>query len=189
MGYQLEPLAGQRQNGESNRAVQACNDFLRMGPGRSVTALMGKYQETPENSTTQSLYTLQKWATEYKWFDRAAEYDKSVEDAKNLRAKEIMHSGLSLDYERVEELKQLANQLKQQLIERGFWLSDVKQIGSGQFAERIDIERFNQALIEEIRGVLDDLARETGGRANKHQISGENGGDINIRIIREEKHG
>ena len=35
----LRLLAGRRQKGESSRAVQGCNDFLRMGPGRSIAAL------------------------------------------------------------------------------------------------------------------------------------------------------
>ena len=42
----------------------------------------------------------------------------------------------------------------------------------GEFAERVDIERFNAAIISEVRGVLDDIAKETGGRAQKLEHSG-----------------
>ncbi len=45
----IEPLVGQKQRGESYRAIQACNDYLRMGPGRSVAELRRNYQEMPEN--------------------------------------------------------------------------------------------------------------------------------------------
>lgn len=31
-----ELLAGQRQPGEKGRAMSACNDYLLMGPGRSL---------------------------------------------------------------------------------------------------------------------------------------------------------
>lgn len=176
MSYQIEPLAGQRQSGESNRAVQACNDFLRMGPGRSLTALMGKYRESQENSVTQSLNTLMKWSADYGWSERAAEYDKQTEATKNTRAKETMQSGLALDFERVDKLKRMADFLEAQIYEQGVtgtyhnvWMPDVKQIGSGEFAERVDIERFNAAIFEQYRGVLEDLAKETGGRAQRNQ--------------------
>ena len=48
---ELEPLYGQRQKGESDNAVIACNDYLRMGPGRSLAKLLGRYQNAIENSS------------------------------------------------------------------------------------------------------------------------------------------
>lgn len=50
------------------------------------------------------------------------------------------------------------------------WVADVKSIGSGEFAERVDIERFNSALVEQYRKVLEDIAKETGGRVQKQDI-------------------
>ena len=41
MTQTVELLAGQRQRSESYRAIQACNDYLRMGPTRSVGKLTG----------------------------------------------------------------------------------------------------------------------------------------------------
>jgi hypothetical protein len=41
---------------------------------------------------------------------------------------------------------------------------DVKSIGSGEFAERVDLVRFNAALLEQFRGTLDDIAQEVGQR-------------------------
>jgi len=169
-------LAGERQNGESYRAIQACNDYLRMGPGRSLTALAESYAESPQNAPTANRWTLKRWCGSYAWVERAASYDARLEDAKNARAREIMESGLALAHERVVKLKNLAGFLEGQLYEQGadgvyhnVWLPDVKQIGSGADAERVDIERFNQGIISEYRATLDDIAKETGGRVVKQE--------------------
>lgn len=175
----IEPLAGQRQKGESNKAVQACNDYLRMGPGRSLRLLLLQYAITDQNlPPTKSNATLKEWSVRYRWQERAALHDASLEQAKNARAEEIMHSGLALAFERADKLKYLGEFLEQQMFEQGLggayhniWLPDVKQIGSGEYAERVDIERFNSAIVEQYRGVLDDIAKETGGRVQKQDIT------------------
>lgn len=189
----IELLVGEKQKSESYKAIQACNDFLRMGPGRTITALFREYQKTPENaSPTSSLPTLNHWAQAYGWQARAEAYDVQLETRKNARAAEIMGTGLALSHERVDKLKELAAFLEGQLYEQGpdgayhnVWVPDVKQIGSGQFAEQVDIERFNAALIDQYRGTLDDLAKETGGRAQKQEITGANGGPVILQVVEE----
>lgn len=134
--------------------------------------LAEKYGETEQNITpTRSKATLNQWSSKFEWVNRAATYDAEIERQKNDRARDIMQSGLALEHERAEKLKALAAFLEGQLYERGedgvyhnVWLPDVKQIGSGQYAERVDIERFNAALLSEYRATLDDIAKETGGR-------------------------
>jgi len=108
-----------------------------------------------------------------------------------------MQSGLALDYERAVELKRLAHFLIEQIYEQGedgnyhnVWLPDVKQIGAGKNIERIDIERFNAAIISELRGVLDDLAKETGGRKLRQEITGAEGGPLlvgNVQLTAEQQ--
>jgi len=119
---------------------------------------------------------LKVWSSRYGWPARAESYDAQLEQQKTARANEIMHSGLALEHERVEKLEHLAAFLEEQIYEQGeggvfhnVWLPDVKQIGAGEFAERVDIERFNAPLISEYRATLDDLAKETGGRKSKTQ--------------------
>lgn len=187
----LQLLAGEKQKGESARAIQACNDYLRMGPGRSLRALAGKYSDIQQNTApTQSSDTLFRWSTRFDWQARAELYDEQLEADKNTRRKEIMESGLALDYERTWELKELAAFLKGQLYEKGdegvyhnVWMPDVKQIGSGDFAERVDLERFNGAIFEQYRGTLDDLAKETGGRKQRSELTGANSGPIEIKNV------
>src|SRR5574340_265241 len=139
-----EPLAGERQSNESNKAVQAKNDWLRMGPGRSLTELWRKYREMPRNAApTQSLYTIGAWSKHFGWELCAAQYDAEQERIKNERAAEIMNTGLALAYERVSKLKRLADFLEGEMYEIGkdvegkdvhhnIWMPDVKQVGSGE---------------------------------------------------------
>lgn len=163
----VELLAGERKENESDKAVIACNDYLRLGAGRSLRKLAKKYDKTKRNTTpTDSLSTLGQWSTEYDWQQRASLYDGELEHLRNEKKRKEFEAGLALDYERVHELKSLAHLLKQDLTVR-LWLDDVKSIGSGEFAERVDLIRFNSALVEQYRGVLDDLAKETGGRKTK----------------------
>jgi len=189
---QVEPLAGQRQKGETSRAVQACNDYLRMGRGRVLRDLWRQYNESQQNTTpTQAWDTLAGWSSRYDWSERAEAYDAELERRKTERAQEIMATGLALEHERVEELKSLYALLRDQLYEQGedgvlhnLWVPDVKQVGAGEYAERIDIERYNSALVSDIRGLLDDLAKETGGRMQRmrHEGTGEGGAIVLVGI-------
>lgn len=171
-------LTGERQLRESAKAVQACNDYLRMGPGRSLAELHRQYIGIHGNAApTRSRNTLLRWSSRYSWSKRAETYDTRLEAEKNERAREIMQTGLALAHERVEKLKELAAFLEDQIKEQNeagqydnVWLPDAKQIGSGKDAERVNLERFNSALIEQYRATLDDIAAETGGRQRKHAV-------------------
>lgn len=180
---EIEPLAGQRQNGESDKAIQACNDWLRMGSGRSIPSLLQHYRDLsnfqrgfePPSASHPTLYT---WSSNYDWSSRATEYDAAWEKRKNDERDAVLNYGLALEHERVKELYRLAAFLKAQIYEQGegdvfhnVWVPDVKSIGSGDFAIRVDIERFNSPLIEQYRKVLEDIAKETGGRVDKTDVT------------------
>ena len=163
----VELLAGERKENESDKAVIACNDYLRLGSGRSLRKLAKKYDKTKRNTTpTDSFSTLGQWSSDFEWQQRASLYDGQLEALRNEKKRKEFEAGLALDYERVHKLKSLAHLLEQDLTVR-LWLDDVKSIGAGEFAERVDLIRFNSALVEQYRGVLDDLAKETGGRKTK----------------------
>src|SRR5689334_2432710 len=117
---QLSPLSGQKQKGESDKAIQACNDWLRLGAGRTLPALLSKYSKTRQNTApTTSLNTLQGWSVKFSWASRATEYDKGVEELKNAERQRVMNSYLALDYRRVKKLFKLAKFLEDQLYEQG----------------------------------------------------------------------
>jgi hypothetical protein len=193
----VDLLAGERRERESRRAVEACNDYLRLGPGRSLTALLQEYAELDQSRPpTRALGTLKLWSQRFEWQARADAYDAEIERRRQAeqveldrqaaeRRREVMQSGLALDFERVERLKRLEALLLLELAdvdEQGHpvalkpdsvWAPDVKQIGGGESAERVDIVRFNRAIFETVRGLLDDLAKETGGRKQQLTHGGE----------------
>jgi hypothetical protein len=191
---ELELLAGQRQSGESDAALIACNDYLRMGPGRSFSALAQKYNDLKKSQTpTQSLTTLFTWSSRFEWQQRATAFDAAWEAIKNEERRRVMEFGIALDFERVRKLMRLAEFLESQLYEQGeggefhnVWLPDVKSVGSGEFAERVDIERFNGDIISQYRAVLDDIAKEVGGRIKKQEVSGKDGGALIVQVVRDD---
>jgi hypothetical protein len=137
-------------------------------------------QEAPP---TRSLDTLKKWSRRYGWGARAVVYDAAVtepqkqalEEEKQARRRQLMEEGLAQAHERLARLTRLADFLEDQIYEEGenadgdrifhnVWMPDAKWVGPGPFGERVDVERFNGPLIDQFRGVLDDIAKEVGGR-------------------------
>jgi hypothetical protein len=178
---------------ESLKAQAACNDYLLMGPGRSLKKLHEQYRGQSEGGAgvpkppTTRLATLEQWSTEFNWQERAAEYDQGIQAEKEEAARAyraaIMEEGFALDMERVAALKELAAKLQKEIgVPSQVWLKDVKQIGAGDKAERVDIVRFNAPLIDRFRGTLDDIAKEVGGRKQKVEHTGENGGPIQQKV-------
>ena len=49
----------------------------------------------------------------------------------------------------------------------------MKVIGSGVHAEVVTVFRFNAPLIEQLRGILSDIAKETGGRKDVRVLEGD----------------
>lgn len=180
----LEPLNGQRHDGESDKAVVACNDYLRMGVRRSLRKLLAVYQERRANGSgtdsppTTLFNTLATWSGKFNWQERASAYDAEWEAQKELERKAVLAEGLALDYERTTRLVRLADFLEGQIYHqnasgafRNVWVPDVKSIGSGEYAERVDIERFNGEIIAQYRATLDDIAKEVGGRVKKADLT------------------
>lgn len=211
----VDLLVGERQAKETNKAVIACNDYLRMGPGRSLAKLFDKYRVQVEGESgaelppTKRLPTLEDWSTKFGWQARAAEYDAQQDARRTAEREREFADGLALDFERVRKLKRLADFLEKQIYELieerasalvmndagelerqavtderygRVWLKDVKGIGQGENFERVEIVRFNQAILSEFRAVLDDIAKETGGRVQKQEHSGPGGGPIPLSM-------
>ena len=200
----IELLAGERKDGETDRAAQACNDYLRMGAGRSLRKLAQKYSKAKRNqAVTTSEGTLFEWSAKHDWAERASEYDVGLERERNERRRQEFEAGLALDFERVNKLKRLSLFLERQIYEKAesertimidgepmviepitpypnVWLRDVKAVDK----EKVEIVRFNAAIFEQFRGALDDLAKETGGR--KTEV--KHGGDKNNPVTLEVQH-
>lgn len=183
----VSPLFGTRHVSETDRAVVACNDYLRMGSGRSLVELRNEYvdaKERGESISTTVLQTLRLWSSSHGWAARCREYDAELEGIKNETAQQILGSGLALSHERVVSLKALAVKLEDELNnDDSLWLPDFKQLGHGKDTKILRIVRFNGSLIHQFRNTLDDLAKETGGRVHKQEFTGAEGSALGVGVF------
>lgn len=177
-----------RRDNDTKKSYAALCDYCRMGPNRSLAKLHQHYTNTsPENAVTTSLRWLKEWSRKHDWQDRVRTYDEKVQAWKEEEARKTMREGLALPRERVDKLKGLFDRLEGELEDGALWLEDVKAIGSnehGTFRE-VEIQRFNSAILKHLRGILDDLAQETGGRKQRMDVTTDDEPitDINVTIV------
>lgn len=93
--------------------------------------------------------------------------------------------GYALKEHRVYKLSMLAALLEQDLLGGMLWLDDMKGVGSGFAAQVVEFEQFNAAELAAYRGVLDDIAKETGGRVIK--TDGALTGTVTLNVVYERK--
>lgn len=173
-----EPLVGERKEGETDRAVQACNDYLRMGSGRSTEKLHKKYTEcTQEKPPSTNYRVLREWSRNFDWVERASLYDALADASKTDEVNRLRTEGLAADYERIRKLTELFGLLWSEIETNGLWYTDTKISSKG---DTVDVEVFNNGLITQVRGVLDDLAKEAGGRKQKTELTGKDGKPIEV---------
>lgn len=183
---------------ETPKAQQAWADYLAMGPGRSLEKLLLVYEDRVQTEgkpsvavPTTRLATLQSWSTAFNWQDRlSALAEQAVREASDAEAayrRSIMEAGFGLAHERVRALKTLAESLLAELTADGDanrrWIKEPKGIGGGDNFKEIEVERFNSQEVEQLRGLLDDIAKETGGRVTKAETTLKGDSRSPIRII------
>jgi hypothetical protein len=158
----------ERMDGEPNRWFQRFEIYRLAGPNRTLLGTVNaeKAQRGIQRHAKQPSGAWKRRFEEFNWKARAEAWDQYISYKIAAEAEEkALSSGYALRFKRVESLNQLAELLLDELFtEDKRWLPDVKQIGGGEFAERVDIVRFNSPLIEQFRKTLDDLAAEMGER-------------------------
>lgn len=166
--------SGRKEPARANLALRA---YLQLEPqSRSMAALLAQIG-AQANQPLPGQKQIERWAAKYAWAERARHHDE-VRRQRNRREMDerqriILQQGLATTLERVAELKELYSQLKKELLrEERVWLCEVKyqRVDDGRY-EKVENLRFNAALINQVRGVLADLARETGGRVLKTELS------------------
>jgi hypothetical protein len=116
-------------------------------------------------------------STAFRWIEEpvfVAERKRRESELARLEQEEItrvLTSGYALMHRRVEALDKLSKKLEAYMEdEHNIWLPDVKSIGTGPTAERVDLVQFNDRLISEYRATFADLASELGQRVKKQEI-------------------
>jgi hypothetical protein len=174
-----------QQPGESTLWYRRFERFRLMVPVRSIPLI---YREEKQTQSTEKRKKTQKaqpadpdstWyqmARLWQWEKRAAawdaELDAQLEQEIAAERKKILRSELALQHKRVELLNRKAKQLAEITdTEKQIWLLDVKSIGTGPDAERVDLLQFNDAAFKELREYLTDIADEMGERIKKHEAA------------------
>lgn len=92
--------------------------------------------------------------------------------------------GFALKENRVKALQDLAALMYRDVTTGFLWLDQVKALGSGDNMQIIDYEEFNTAEVAQLRGVLDDIAKEMGHRKQVVGGDSENPIEAIVKIIR-----
>lgn len=72
------------------KAAEAFDDFVAMGPTRSLRKLVASYRQRPVNEApTIRFETLAEWSSRYQWQDRLASSVTAITDARLERAAEL----------------------------------------------------------------------------------------------------
>jgi hypothetical protein len=99
--------------------------------------------------------------------------DTRGQDIKAIKAiseKAALIEGYALKEHRVYKLSLLAALMEKDLFGGFLWTDQVKGVGAGMAAEVVDYEEFNSGEVVQYRGVLDDIAKETGGRVQRTDV-------------------
>jgi hypothetical protein len=107
------------------------------------------------------------------------DYDIDIQQMRNDKDNIAINTGLAVRANRIQSLIDLALMLEEDLKQKKLvWTKDVKSIpvGSGNMTvhKEIEFEEFNEAEIRQLRGIYDDLAKETGGRITRTDITSAN---------------
>jgi hypothetical protein len=149
------------------RVEHAFHDYLELGDGRSLEALAERYQSGTESVPTRRLTTLKVWSATYHWQRRlraladqqAAEAEHQYKQARRA----IMGEGLARDHVRVRALKRQAQRVEAALLGIPLVVVDPND-RTRTIAPACEAVVLSVRLLHEFRGLLADLAAETGGR-------------------------
>ena len=109
----------ERQPGETEKAYEAFLIYKNLGPGRTVTEVA--------KELTKSRQLLARWSSQYRWKDRASEYDRenerkeqiATQKARKEMIKRHIQIGTTLQGKAIQALKNISlDEMKPQDIER-----------------------------------------------------------------------
>jgi hypothetical protein len=97
--------------------------------------------------------------------------EADIRAIRSISENKALIEGYALKEHRVYKLSVLAALMEKDLFGGFLWTDQVKGVGSGDIAEIVDYEEFNAGEVVQYRGVLDDIAKEMGGRIQKTDVT------------------
>lgn len=121
--------------------------------GRTVTEIVPLLKEHRHLTVTHQALTAFKRR-------HAAEIDA----AQRKVAEAVLNVTIRDKAERIHRLSGLYDKMTEIVETRGLLATDVKYVGSAEYGREVEVQRFDAALVRELRGVLSDVADELGDR-------------------------
>lgn len=183
-----ETIEKLKLRGETARAKRAFLDYLAMGPDRSLVKLCKMYREPPYTEAggsnappTRQQKTIYTWSSAYGWVERVKQVnDQQLEVILHEQRRALAtayQERLAQPAERIKVLNEIAEMIVDYLTEHRLMTITVKQVGAGKNTKMVEENKMDVAAIQALRGLLDDLAKETGGRPknvkHEHEVDGE----------------
>lgn len=178
MSEEQRQFPWERQEGEPAIWYRRFDRFRLMEPVRSIAAVFQE-EDTEKNREKQRNKPNGIWyeiAKQWRWEERAAAWDALVDEEieKTIQAekKHVLRKNFALMHKRVQELDRLVKKLIDYTDnEERVWVPDVKAIGNGPDAERVDLVNFNAPLFMSIDKYFKSIAEEVGGRVKKSETT------------------
>ena len=99
------------------------------------------------------------------------DYDIDLQQLRNEKDALAISTGLAVRGNRIRALMDLALLLEEDLKQKKLlWTENAKTVGSMQY----DYEEFNEPELRQLRGIYDDIAKETGGRIQRTDVTSGN---------------
>ena len=146
-----------RQPNEPLLWFRRFTNYRLMAPKRSIALVfqaedIAKKREKPRTKPTGDWYSM---AALWKWEERAEAYDAFLREVEEAEIDRIMHEGYAATYKRVQALDRVAREMEKPYVnDQG----KTRQL------------HYNPERLREWRGILDDIAQETGGRVKKSEV-------------------
>lgn len=149
---------------EPQRWFNLFNDFRLLGPNRTLRKLYrNKREQRGMPDIPQNYGAPSNWAHYYRdwrWKERAEAWDEVVREKQEDDTVDVLGSGLALAHNRIVKLVELADRIE------GILLDPKAKI--------------SPYLVEQYRGILDDIAKEKGERSKEVRLTGTKGGPVVI---------
>lgn len=184
MNEEQQPI-WKRRDGEPALWYRRFERYLLMFPRRSVAAVFHeeeteKNREKPRKKPTGDWYEISE---QWQWEERAEAYDAAQFAEEEKVKQRVFRSGYALQHNRVLALQKQAEDLIAMTADQAkVWVPDVKAIGTGPDAERVDLVNFNAPLFTLIDKLLASIAAEMGERIKKTELTGKDGGPVEYEV-------
>lgn len=171
-----ETLAKRR--GESARAHAAFLDYVRMGPGRSLSKLAAHYRQkngepAVEKPPTTTLRTLETWSSKFAWQARLADF-RQERDRQDQAAAEARRRALQeADFRTGDELRDLAKRILDQTPQ---FLKTTRRLVKGSHGQpdrEVITVGLDGGLMLRALQLASELQNKALGVADKHEFTGK----------------